>query len=67
MKLKDLRYENAKIICNKHHLNYDENEYACKTCPLYLNDDWFCGKTFAYNNKKYGDKEIDFKERENEN
>lgn len=65
MKIKDLRLEHANSICNRHLRKYDENEYVCKTCPLYLNDEWVCGKTIAYDNEKYGDIEINFKEREN--
>ena len=61
MKIKDLPLELANSICNRHLSKYDENEYACKSCPLYLNDDWVCGKTIAYNNEKYGNKEIRFK------
>ena len=62
MKIKDLRFELAEIICNRHLRKYDETEYACKTCPLYLDDEWFCGKTLAYENEKYGNKVIKFKE-----
>ena len=66
MKIKDLRLELANAICNRHLRKYDENEYVCKTCPLYLNDEWVCGKTIAYDNEKYGDIEINFKECEND-
>ena len=62
MKIKELTLELANAICNKQLLKCDENEYACKTCPLYLNDDWFCGKSFANYNEKYGNKEIKLKE-----
>jgi hypothetical protein len=62
MKIKDLRLELANAICNRHISKNNETAYVCKTCPLYLNDDYFCGRTLAYNNEKYGDKEIDFKE-----
>lgn len=58
MRIKDLTLEQANSICNRHLSKYDENEYACKTCPLYLNDDWVCGKSIAYNNEKYGNKKV---------
>lgn len=64
MKIKDLRLEHAKSICNRHIKN-SETAYICQTCPLYLNDYSFCGKSFAYLNDKYGNKEINFKEWEN--
>lgn len=65
MKIKDLRLEHANSICDRHVSKNNETAYVCKTCPLYLNDDYFCGKTFAYLNDKYGNKGINFKECEN--
>ena len=58
MKIKEITYELAKIICKKQLEKYDYNEKACETCPLYFSKEHICGKTFARLNKQYGDKEI---------
>ena len=59
MKLKNLEYEDAKKICEKHLKKTDYAENSCDNCPLKLNilvD--FCGLSFALINKEFGNKEI---------
>lgn len=60
MKLKNLLYEDAKKICEKHLRKNDYAENSCDNCLLKLNilSD-FCGKSFALINKEFGDKEIE--------
>lgn len=62
MKLKELSYKLAHIICVKHLEKKDYSEHACKDCPLYLKNAIWCGKNFASVNGQYGDMEIDLKE-----
>ena len=59
VKLKNLLYEDAKKICEKHLRKNDYAENSCDNCPLKLSvlSD-FCGKSFAFINNAVGDKEI---------
>ena len=59
MKIKEIAYELAEIICKRQLEKHDYSEKACETCPLYFKDEHSaCGKTFARLNKIYGNKEI---------
>ena len=62
MKIKEMTYELAEIICKRQLEKYDYNENACETCPLHFKDEHSaCGKTFARLKKKYGNKEINLR------
>ena len=60
MKLKNLAYEDAQMICINHLKDKELFfENSCDNCPLkleILGD--FCGKSFAFINKEFGNKEI---------
>ena len=59
MLVKNLSFEIAKKICEKHLLNGEHVKMSCKQCPLNIvNDDNFCAATIAYMNDKYGNIEI---------
>ena len=58
MKVKDVRYELAEVICKRIRKKFDDEEETCKHCPLYIPNSEICFKTIAYLNKKYGNKEV---------
>lgn len=65
MKLKELHYETAKVICEKRIKGIEHFENLCKDCPLNLNNDNFCFKAILYYLQKYGDKEIKYEKEKN--
>ena len=62
MKVKDLHFDIAEVICDKHLKKYDYSECACSNCPLWLNNNNYCARDFAWLNYKYGNIEIDLRE-----
>ena len=63
MKVKDLHFDIAKKRCNEHLEKNNYSECACADCPLWLNNCKFCARDFAWMNYKYGNIEIDLKEK----
>ena len=64
MKIKDLHFDIAKKICVENLVKYDYSESACSNCPLWLNNNNHCARDIAWLNTKFGNIEINLKERE---
>ena len=62
MKVKDIPFELAEVICKRLRKKYDDGEETCKNCPLYIPNIYICFKTIAHLNEKYGNREMEKEE-----